>query len=65
MSHPYCQEHDQPLEWCAHYRVAQLIKVLEDRIGALENRVRELERDVQRGPDPRLWSGDPHDGGWR
>jgi hypothetical protein len=27
MSHPYCQEHDQPLEWCAHYRVAQLIKV--------------------------------------
>lgn len=22
--HPYCAEHDQPLEWCAHYFITLL-----------------------------------------
>lgn len=38
---------------------------LEDRMAALERKVAALQAQVDRGPDPRLWSDDPHDGGYR
>lgn len=35
------------------------------RLGQLEQmaKVERLEAAQDRGPDPRLWAGDPHDGG--
>lgn len=32
-THPYCPEHDQPLDWCAHYRLTLLGKAVEVTLG--------------------------------
>ena len=38
---------------------------LEERVATLERGLADLARQVATGPDPRLWAGDPHDGGRR
>jgi hypothetical protein len=35
------------------------------RLDILERKLKELSEKTDRGPDPRHWSPDPHDGGYR
>jgi hypothetical protein len=46
----------------AAVRVVTYAQSLLSLLEPLERRVAMLEQEARRGPDPRLWAGDAHDG---